>query len=258
LTDVDLTRPWFAALDGLREVARTFDPIAELNRRSAALAVTTASRQPVVFVDADDAPAGIAYEAHIAATGRVPTRLNRHDLFSALVWLAFPRTKARLNALQAEAIARDGVGAGRGALRDASTLFDENGVVLIAASPPLANALRMQQWREAFVGRRDEWRDVRVLCFGHALMDKLIRPYKAITAHARLLEAADADGVDATLARSFDRRFTAAALTPLPVLGIPGWWPANADPAFYEDRSVFRVRSAARSARQDLNWRYHA
>jgi hypothetical protein len=26
----------------------------------------------------------------------------------------------------------------------------------------------------------------------------------------------------------------------LPVLGVPGWWPENADPAFYADTSVFR------------------
>jgi hypothetical protein len=26
----------------------------------------------------------------------------------------------------------------------------------------------------------------------------------------------------------------------LPVLGVPGWWPANEGPAFYADASVFR------------------
>ena len=31
-----------------------------------------------------------------------------------------------------------------------------------------------------------------------------------------------------------------ADLFPLPVLGIPGWWPANADAAFYQDARVFR------------------
>jgi hypothetical protein len=24
------------------------------------------------------------------------------------------------------------------------------------------------------------------------------------------------------------------------VLGVPGWWPANQDPAFYRDAAVFR------------------
>ena len=27
----------------------------------------------------------------------------------------------------------------------------------------------------------------------------------------------------------------------LPVLGVPGWWPANEEPAFYADTSVFRA-----------------
>ena len=30
------------------------------------------------------------------------------------------------------------------------------------------------------------------------------------------------------------------AHTPLPVLGLPGWWPANEAPAFYADPQVFR------------------
>ena len=33
-----------------------------------------------------------------------------------------------------------------------------------------------------------------------------------------------------------------ASLTPLPVLGVPGWWPDNADPGFYADTSVFRPK----------------
>ncbi|HQX67511.1 MAG TPA: DUF3025 domain-containing protein, partial [Ottowia sp.] len=33
---------------------------------------------------------------------------------------------------------------------------------------------------------------------------------------------------------------------PLPLLGVPGWWPANQAPAFYDDAEVFRpLRGAA-------------
>ncbi|MEY3549360.1 MAG: hypothetical protein RL520_28, partial [Pseudomonadota bacterium] len=28
--------------------------------------------------------------------------------------------------------------------------------------------------------------------------------------------------------------------TPLPLAGIPGWWPDNHAPDFYEDKKVFR------------------
>jgi Protein of unknown function (DUF3025) len=34
----------------------------------------------------------------------------------------------------------------------------------------------------------------------------------------------------------------AKPFTPLPVLGVPGWWPANEDPAFYADVGVFRPK----------------
>ena len=39
-----------------------------------------------------------------------------------------------------------------------------------------------------------------------------------------------------------DFRHLLPRLCPLPLLGVPGWWPANADPAFYDDASVFRSR----------------
>jgi hypothetical protein len=33
---------------------------------------------------------------------------------------------------------------------------------------------------------------------------------------------------------------TSRDFAPLPVLGVPGWWPANESMAFYDDASVFR------------------
>jgi hypothetical protein len=48
------------------------------------------------------------------------------------------------------------------------------------------------------------------------------------------------DAVDAIAARAL---YPAAlqSLTPLPLMGIPGWSPANHDPAFYNDSQVFRT-----------------
>ena len=37
----------------------------------------------------------------------------------------------------------------------------------------------------------------------------------------------------------------AAALPPLPVLGIPGWWPPNEEEGFYADEQVFRPKRLA-------------
>ena len=239
----DASQPWYAAVAQLRTSVVAPDPRTELSRRAAELGVTTASGHPVEFVSEDDAPAGRAYETHIAATGRVPTRLNAHDLFNALVWLAMPRTKARLNALQAMAIGREGIGARRGPLRDAATVFDENGALLVTEDPVLPELLRRRRWRDAFVERRAAWTEVRVLCFGHALMEKFATPYKAITAHALVIARppqSSLPAVDVAASTLIDAAFTTATLLPLPLLGVPGWCGENADPAFYDDGAVFR------------------
>jgi hypothetical protein len=205
--------------------------------------VCAAGGAPLAFVDPDDAPRGVAYEAHIAATGRVPTRLVPHDLYNAIVWLALPRLKRRLNALQAEAIARAGIGPARGLVRDAATLLDENGALIVTRDAVLPALLRARAWRAAFVEQRARWAQARVIVVGHALLEKLDAPYKAITAHVRVI-AADADAplaaIDAAAAASLDESLAPASLLPLPVLGVPGWWPANAEPAFYDDGAVFR------------------
>jgi hypothetical protein len=194
--------------------------------------------------EAAEAAGDRPYEAFIADTGRVPTRANLHDLFNALVWLVFPRSKARLNALQAAAIAHAGVGATRGALRDAATLIDENAVLLVTGRTQLIDALRRHDWAKLFRAEREAWNDeVRVFAFGHALLAKLVRPYKAITAHAfhvELSAPAGAAEVDTAAAAALGERLGPGDLLPLPVLGIPGWWAANAEPAFYADPAVFR------------------
>ncbi|MEK9775238.1 MAG: DUF3025 domain-containing protein, partial [Quisquiliibacterium sp.] len=42
------------------------------------------------------------------------------------------------------------------------------------------------------------------------------------------------------------------AFAPLPVLGIPGWWPVNHDPAFYDDTAVFRAGRQRASAHRTI------
>ncbi len=197
---------------------------------------------PLRFVHADAAPAGEAYEAFIFRTAQVPTRDNLHDFFNGLVWLHFPRAKRRLNALQAAEIARAGIGATRGPLRDALTLFDENGAVL-DAPPALWQALLARDWRRLFVSERALWHEARLLVFGHALLEKLVAPRKALTAH--VLWAPDAGRAiaidDAAIAAALEPSHLAGKpFAPLPVLGVPGWWPANEAPGFYDDAAVFR------------------
>ncbi|WP_236903919.1 DUF3025 domain-containing protein [Comamonas serinivorans] len=137
---------------------------------------------PVRFVPQAALPAGEAYEAFIARTGCVPTRDNWHDLLNGLVWLRLPRTKQRLNRLQMAEIARDGVGARRGPVRDACTVFDEN-AALLHAPDALWLALLERRWADLFGPLRPLWAHSRLLVFGHAALEKLLTPYKSITVH---------------------------------------------------------------------------
>jgi len=193
------------------------------------------------FVPQAELPPGMAYEAFIRQEHAVPTRCNLHDFFNAMVWLHYPQLKLQLNALQAQQIAQDGVGARRGPLRDAATLLDENGALLLAP-PALEQALRQRDWQQLGIGLRPLWRQTRLLPLGHALLEKLVQPRKSITAHVLCLPAAIADAeVDAALAGQCSAGWLAQKpFSPLPVLGVPGWCEGNEQVCFYDDPRVFR------------------
>lgn len=197
------------------------------------------------FVPQTELPEGMAYERFIFETGAVPTREGLHDFFNGLVWARFPATKRLLNRLQAAQIAQAGVGQVRGPVRDAITLFDEN-AVLLRAPDALWDALIAREWTRLFVDLRPLWAQARLVAFGHALLEKLVSPYKSITGHVyRVPVPSDLEDDVAAWDRWLAARLTAAELankpfTPLPVLGVPGWWPANQEPSFYDDATVFR------------------
>ena len=200
---------------------------------------------PVRFAPQDTLPPGVAYEQFIFDTAQVPTRDNLHDFFNGLCWLRFPLAKQRLNHLQAAELATAGVGAVRGPVRDALTLFDENAAVL-QAPDRLWQALVARDWHALFVTHRALWEQARLVLFGHALLEKLVSPYKSITAHVlrEPVPAALGDDFaewDAWLAGRLQANWLATKpFTPLPVLGVPGWWSANEVPGFYDDPAVFR------------------
>jgi Protein of unknown function (DUF3025) len=206
-------------------------------------ALNDAALAPVSFVPQADLPEGQAYEDFIFAQGQVPTREGLHDFFNALCWMHFPLAKRQLNRLQAAEIARQGVGQVRGAVRDAATVFDEN-ALLIQTSDAMWAALTEHRWQDALVGLRQEWAHTRLWVFGHAALEKLVQPYKSITAHLwRVPQDVAPEGMDAWLAQDLSAdKLATKPFSPLPVLGVPGWWPANADPGFYDDTEVFRPR----------------
>ncbi|MDP3822609.1 MAG: DUF3025 domain-containing protein [Burkholderiales bacterium] len=239
--EIDWSRPWLGPWrqrgEAIAALAAQGGLLEALNAASDASVHVAAGR--VRFVDPACQPAGEAYEAFVARTACVPTRNNLHDFFNALVWLAFPAWKRRLNELQAGQITHAGVAGTRGAVRDALTLFDEN-AALLQAPPELIAALRARDWHTLFVTRREVWAQARITLFGHALLEKLNAPRKAITAHVWLLP----EGVDLASTQAVQQltpeRLADKPFLPLPVLGVPSWWPANEDAAFYADPAVFR------------------
>ena len=210
---------------------------------SVAQALNAVQSAPKRFVPQAELPAGVAYEQFIFDTGCVPTRDGLHDFFNGLAWLRFPQTKLRLNALQAEQIARLGIQPVRGPARDALTLFDEN-VALLQAPDALWEALVVKDWETLFVTQRALWADTQLILFGHALTEKLVTPRKSITAHVFRVHTWQREfaAIDEWLAHALTAELLATKpFAHLPVLGVPGWWRDNEDSAFYADRSVFRA-----------------
>ena len=204
---------------------------------------------PVRFVPQADLSDGQAYESFIGDHAAVPTREGLHDTFNALCWHQWPQSKRRLNRLQVDEIGRLGIGAVRGPVRDALTLIDEN-ALLLQAPEALWESLLRRDWRTLFVEDRALWAQARVGVVGHALLEKLHQPYKSITAHVWAVPVPVGLGDDwlawdAWFAQGLSvERLASKPLTPLPVLGIPGWWPANQNPTFYNDTQVFRAPRA--------------
>lgn len=238
LAAIDWCQPWLQDWRecGQRVAQRVAQglPVHEaLNREHAA---------PVRFVSQSVLPAGQAYEDYVFQSGDCPTRESLHDFFNGLCWLQFPRTKQRLNALQAEQIAAAGIRPERGAVRDAITVFDENAAFFMGPTA-VWDALAARDWRPLFVDLRPLWAQARLVLFGHALLEKLVSPRKAITAHVYRVQAAT-DSIaelDAWVAQNLSaEKLATKPFAPLPVLGVPHWWPANEDPVFYADAQVFR------------------
>jgi len=222
-----------------------------LNQDAQQRGLRTSSGHPIRFVGADDA--GPCRRQRPSETGRIPTRPNLHDFFNAIVWLTFPETKATLNQIQASIIARDGISGRRGPVRDAATQIDESGLLLASTDPDVFAALAAHRWLELLVTQRARWGDVIVpVILGHGLLEQLTSPFKGLTAAVVPLLLGEPLPSEArsridVLDRSAADFLTRPDLQPrmllrLPVLGIPGWCPANIDPTFYQDPVVFRPK----------------
>ncbi len=244
LAQIDWQAPWLApvAVLGRQVVAQC--QAGMLLPEALNACAPPADDLPVRFVPQSALPAGEAYESYIFNSKQCPTREGLHDFFNGLMWHSFPRTKARLNQLQAAQITASGIGRVRGSVRDALTLFDEN-MAFLRAPEPLWEALLAKRWSVVFSELRPLWAQSYLVLFGHALLEKLVFPRKAITAHVLLVHpATDAHSdLDAWVAAALNPdQLAAKPFANLPVLGVPGWWSANEAPGFYQDPVVFRLR----------------
>lgn len=191
------------------------------------------------------------YEVHLYETGQVQTRPgNRHDLFNALCWLAFPQTKARINALHAAQIPHEG--GRRGRLRDLLTIFDEGGALVACADESLNALVRGLRWKELFWGERARVRAaLRFVVLGHATLEQALAPWPGITCKALFVEPGrDADAQAAAWLAQLPADASPRLLAPVPVFGFPGWLPEGEHAAFYDDARYFRpLRETPGSAR---------
>jgi hypothetical protein len=229
LEKIDWAAPWYAPW---RE---TGAPVWRAWRsQSLHTALNGAGEAAVRFVPQVELPDAEPYESFIFRTHTVPTRENAHDFFNGLAWLKFPAEKAALNRLQAGEIERGGVAGARGPVRDAITVFDENGAFLDAPEP-LWDALLARDWKLLFIDLRPLWNEASVTIFGHAMLEKLLSPRKDLTAHVW------------TGPREFTAdRLAAKPFAPLPLMGIPGWHRGSETFSFYDDPLVFRSRKHRR------------
>ena len=220
-----------------------FPQLAALNALAAKQELVNAEGLPLRFVTPGKPLAARDYEQQILRTGSVPTRTdNWHDVMNALVWLRFPRFKAALNALHVAAIA-DETGALRGRRRDALTMLDESGVWVTSEHASLTAILLDRDWQRLFWHQRDAvMTQMQFVVVGHALLEKMLRPYPSMTGKCLMVDTALPGTVEVAASAALLAISAPDQLAPLPILGIPGWDPRNAQAAYYANTAVFRSR----------------
>ena len=200
------------------------------------------------------------YEPSIYLRGELLTRANNwHDFFNMLVWLSFPKIKAAINYWQYNLLKlRWPAQPNRTPLENKLTHLDENGVIVVSCNQPLIELLKAQRWQELFWQQRATVQtQMQFFIIGHALYEKALNPYVGMTGSAVIFEQSEAfftlplaqklGEIDRLMGQCLYEQEWLAALTklaPVPILGVPGWWPANEHYSFYENKSYFRDKRA--------------
>ena len=262
-----LHSPLFAPLHPILADIRSngLPTLQDCNALLAALPLTVQNGMPLRFVAqaVGKQPLEAQYEPRCYLKGEVQMREhNWHDLFNALVWLTFPKTKAVLNARHYHALTNISdlpTNAGRGAVRDANTLLDESGVIIVYAAThsgdELAMLLRHFKWKELFWQRRKQMKTtMEFYLFGHGLYEKALQPYVGMTGQGLLMAVEPAffswplkkqlaylDRLLADHLAAPEHCRSTRDLSPVPLLGRPGWTPDNDDERYYDNTAYFRL-----------------
>jgi len=157
------------------------------------------------------------YDGSIALRGEVPCYSESyHDLFNAIAFAAFPRSKRALHARQFEALCcwvDDGaarVPGQRTREQDALTIFDEGGVVL-AMTEAEQHAFGKTSIATPYTPGQS---GVTALLFGHALLEHLYEGHLAIRASAMVCVVPAGPKDDARLLDAVDRILAARLKDP--------------------------------------------
>lgn len=261
--NVLLRSPIFAPLHPIiaRIKADGFPLLDELNALLAGQQIAVQSGCALRFVEQGRGQLAFEqqYEPRCYLTGEVQTRQdNWHDLLNALVWLTFPRAKAAINTRHYLALTDDAAvpatSSQRGAVRDTNTLLDESGVIVAYADEELAGLLRNFQWRELFWQRRERVRaGMGFYLFGHGLYEKALHPYIGMTGQGLLLavepvffswplsrQRSHLDNLLADYLADPEHCRSTRELSPVPLLGVPGWAADNECATYYDNTAYFR------------------
>lgn len=210
------------------------------------------SHKTPMFVNSVEALGALAYEKRVYE-GEIPTRDIAHDWYNGQVWLKFPQAKRFINQKHvADSSSRHVQSAnGRSRLRDALTLFDESGALLLTTNQRLSGALLEHDWSALFELDRDTWAArARVLVFGHGLLDALHKPHKGLCAKAIPVCVPDlnlvAEQLQTLVLNAVQGIVDPANLSPLPVMGVPGWFSESDSPGYYNDASIYRAKPTHR------------
>jgi hypothetical protein len=205
-----------------------------------------------VFVHSTENLGAIDYE-RLVHIGQIPTRDISHDWYNGQVWLAFPKVKQLINTLHVQDAVKYAEqpgrlpANGRSRLRDALTLFDESGALLLTTEWSLCNALLQHDWRSLLLDQRGNW-DARakVLLLGHGLLDSMSKAHKGLCAKVVPVQVPSLDIELPELQRLLlfvvEQLRAPGNLSPLPVMGVPGWFRDSERPGFYDDSSVYRAK----------------